>query len=646
MRTCRNINLTSIGCLLLAFGFLTLKAGAQIKPDTLVLQEFEYIEQKPEDNRGIKENYLDSNALKQAQNKDLGGVLQNQSPVFIKSYGVSGIKSPAFRGTGSGHTQVNWNGIPVNSPMHGQADLSLMPAELFDYVGIVHGGAYQDVRSGALGGAVNVGQNRKLEPHTHLSFKPKIGSFDRYEGFLKADWGNKQMNVATQAYHRQAQNDFTFQNYTKPEAPGEKRKNAAFRQSGIMNSLFYQVDENDQVGVQGWYQSTDREVPGPLTSPNPDQDQEDENLWLTAHWQHKFDHGTLQYRGGYLYDKIHYTDQNIQLDALNKSRSITNEAKYKTKLAKNTVLSGGVAFDHYEAHSENFGGWVDQQRSTLFANLLHRFSTILAIDASARKTLIDDEFVPIIPSLGLNLMPFSNKGIVFSGNVYRNYKVPTLNDLYWDPGGTPELQPEQGIGYEVGMAYSTYQSDQFITQFKVEANAYRSNIEDWILWYPTDDNFWKAENLKKVLNRGIETKLALQFSLGGFSASLKGQYAYTEAQNQQPISGLDNSEGKQLIYTPYHKSNFTASIEKWGIRLFYHHNYTGERYTTRDNSEYVESYNLGAMGLSKDFKPSNNIYCKAQIKLNNILDEQYQVLAWRPMPGRNFMGSLEIGYRD
>lgn len=67
-----------------------------------------------------KTTNLDAVTTKSVEN--LAQLLQENSTVFIKSYGSGSLASVSFRGTGAGHTRVLWNGVSLNSPMNGQID--------------------------------------------------------------------------------------------------------------------------------------------------------------------------------------------------------------------------------------------------------------------------------------------------------------------------------------------------------------------------------------------------------------------------------------------------------------------------------------------------------------------------------------------
>ena len=67
-----------------------------------------------------------------------------------------------------------------------------------------------------------------------------------------------------------------------------------------------------------------------------------------------------------------------------------------------------------------------------------------------REDLIDAKFLPIVPALGVEYFPWKNQDLSFSVNLARNYRYPTLNDLFWTVSGNPDLKPETNYSVEGG----------------------------------------------------------------------------------------------------------------------------------------------------------------------------------------------------
>ncbi|MCS2983587.1 TonB-dependent receptor [Bacteroides xylanisolvens] len=57
---------------------------------------------------------------------------------------------------------------------------------------------------------------------------------------------------------------------------------------------------------------------------------------------------------------------------------------------------------------------------------------------------------------------FPRKGnVMLKVSISRNYRFPTLNDLYFLPGGNPNLKNEQGFSYDAGVSFEVGKEKAF-----------------------------------------------------------------------------------------------------------------------------------------------------------------------------------------
>ena len=75
--------------------------------------------------------------------------------------------------------------------------------------------------------------------------------------------------------------------------------------------------------------------------------------------------------------------------------------------------------------------------------------------------------MPLVFTLGSEYHPFKKINLSFSGNISSNYRYPSLNDLYWDLFGNPDLKPEQDYAIEAGSVYNFLTKN---TKFFIEAS--------------------------------------------------------------------------------------------------------------------------------------------------------------------------------
>jgi iron complex outermembrane receptor protein len=299
---------------------------------------------------------------------------------------------------------------------------------------------------------------------------------------------------------------------------------------------------------------------------------------------------------------------------------------------------------------------VERAEVSAFLSLRRSFAERLNMNIMLRQDWIDWERAPIVPYLGFDFRVLHDADLILKGNIARNFKMPSLNAMYWQPGGNPDLQSEEGLSYELGVEYQAVLGGGSGSRgggifggghlLKTELTAYRSDINNWIIWIPSFKGYWEPQNIKRVLARGLELTALLQGSLGPLSYKTAGTYAYTRSTNYgDPLVWSDESYGKQLPYIPVHSGNVMVNLSYRGFFLTWQHNSYSERYTTSSNDltrrDWLYPYFMNDLIIGKDFR-WNKVSFTAEFKIYNLFDETYHSVLYRPMPGRNYLLMLMI----
>jgi iron complex outermembrane receptor protein len=164
------------------------------------------------------------------------------------------------------------------------------------------------------------------------------------------------------------------------------------------------------------------------------------------------------------------------------------------------------------------------------------------------------------------------------------------------------------------------------------------------MWTPDHKGIWSPENILKVWSRGIENDFKLYYTIGKLKLSTNIHYQYiltTNDGNDSPNPHLN----KQLIYTPTHKafSNISAQVQKFRCTLLY--NYVGFRYTSADNSTFLDPYQTLGLDLSQtyNFKKYN---IKVFLQINNLNNASYQIYTYYPSPMRSYQLGISIHFNQ
>ena len=102
-------------------GLLFLGGGSLLaQADTILIEAVEVTAARFEhQDRGENIQSWSKKTLERYQSANLGELLDQEGGVFIKSYGIGSLATSSLQGGSAGHTALNWNGLPINSPMLG-----------------------------------------------------------------------------------------------------------------------------------------------------------------------------------------------------------------------------------------------------------------------------------------------------------------------------------------------------------------------------------------------------------------------------------------------------------------------------------------------------------------------------------------------
>jgi len=548
-------------------------------------------------------------------------------PVYVKSYGPGQLSSISLRGAGATHTAVIWNGFNLQNPMHGQMDFSLIPAHLFDDLRIDLGANGALWGSGAIGGAIHLGAAPpEFGAGGLVQAGVQIGSFGQNSQVLAGNWSGKYFITQTRLFRISQQNDFPF-----TDLAGETRRqaHAAFRQTGGMQDLFFKRKRH-LLEAHLWLQQSSQQIPPILLQAVSEETQEDKNVRLALHWQYTHNRWAAHLRGAWLRDEIDYRDPAIGLAERSSSRVGYAESEAQWTPGRGHLIDFGLHQAWLKGKTENYETNALQMRQAVFGSYrVESTGKKWTGIAGIRQEWMDGKPAPLSPSLNVIWKPASPIGARLQ--VARHFRWPTQNDLFWAPGGNPDLKPETGWGAELGLSAKNAPGKK--TEWTGDLSIFSRRIEDWILWRPFQGNFWSPQNLALVWSRGGEMSLRLKHQAGPLLMDLGAAYAAVWSTSEKSLSPNDNSLGKQLIYTPRHTLTASAGVSWKTLAFKWIQRSNGKVYTLSDHSASLPGFWITDLHLEWNFK-SDDLSVLIFSNLYNIFNNSYQVVEYRPMPGR------------
>ena len=657
---------------------LCLAHVAQAQDDVrrnIAIKEVTVYGQRPMKDIGVQRTRIDSAVLKENVSLSIADVLAFNSSIFVKSYGRATLSTVAFRGTSPSHTQVTWNGMKINSPMLGMTDFSMIPSYFIDDASLLHGTSSVNETGGGLGGAVRLSTKPAEADGFGLQYVQGVGSFKTFDEFLRLTYGDDHWQVSTRTVYSSSPNEYEYRNRDKKENiyddemniigqyyPTERNKSGSYKDLHLLQEVYYNTGRGDRFGLNAWYVNSNRELQMLTTdygeATDFDNRQREHTFRGVLSWDHLRSAWKLAAKAGYIYTWMAYDYErdagNGIMTPMTRSRSRINtiygQADGEYYLNDWLFTASVTAHQHMvESRDKNIilqqgnkavvGYNSDRMELSSSLSAKWRPSSRLGISAVLREELFGRDFSPLIPALFVDGVISQRGNVMAKASISRNYRFPTLNDLYFLPGGNPDLRPERGWTYDVGMSFSV--GSEGVYSLSGSASWFDSYVKDWIIWLPTAKGFFSPRNVKDVHAYGVELHSSFSVALSEqWHLSLDGNYSWTPSRNEgEPMSPADKSVGKQLPYVPEHTATLTGRLSWRSWSLLYKWNYYSKRYTMSSNdlslSGTLPTYFMNNVTLEKGFSFT---WADLSLKLavNNLFDEEYLSVLSRPMPGINF----------
>ena len=649
---------------------------------TIPIKEVTVYGRRPMKEIGVQQTKFDSVVLKENIALSIADVLTFNSSIFVKSYGRATLSTVAFRGTSPSHTQVTWNGMRINNPMLGMTDFSMIPSYFIDDASLLHGTSSVSETGGGLGGAVKLSTKPAQNSGFGLQYVQGVGSFKTFDEFLRLTYGNKNWQLSTRAVYSSSPNEYKYRNHDKKENiyddnhniigqyyPVERNRSGSFKDLHILQEAYYNSDSGERFGLSAWYINSNRELPMLTTDYGEatefDNRQREQTFRGVLSWDHLRSNWKVAAKAGYIHTWMAYDYKrdagNGIMTSMTRSRSKVNtfygQADGEYYIGSKWLFTASLSAHQHLVESRDKNIILQQGDKAIIGYDKGRIELSGSVSAKWRPTervgvslvlreeMFSTEWTPLIPALFVDGVLSKRGNIVAKASVSRNYRFPTLNDLYFLPGGNPDLKKENGWTYDAGLSFAI--GNEGIYSLSGSVSWFDSHVDNWIIWLPTTKGFFSPRNIKSVHAYGVEMEADLAVALSeDWHLGLDGTFSWTPSINEgEPMSPADKSVGKQLPYVPEISATLTGELSYRTWSLLYKWCHYSERYTMSSNdlslSGNLPPYFMSNITLEKRF---SLVWADLSLKgaVNNLFDEEYLSVLSRPMPGINFEFFLGI----
>lgn len=591
--------------------------------------------------------------------------------VTVKDYGgIGGLKTVSLRGFNAQHTAVSYDGITLNDAQAGMIDIGRLSLDNISFISLTHGQSdniFQPARNFASIGILDIvtetpefKENRNYQGKIDI----KTGSFGFFSPALY--YAHKLSNkfaISLNANWQRAdgQYPFTIENGVATEK-NQKRKNSDINILRSELNLYGKLSDTDNLKVKAYFFNSERGLPGDVKLYNPyaaerlwnknffSQIQYDKNFSkkLSYKVSAKYNHDYTKYtdehekyqptgRTKNIYSQNEYYLSNVLLYNFNKGFSVSfSEDLSYVKLRNDSTLTSFLRNPERKMSQTTLSAKYENSRLTLIANLFATFSTDKVKEGES------DTYKRITPSISFSYALFKSKELRIRMSYKDIFRVPTITEEYYKWVGN-KLKPEKARQLNYGVIWSTRLSDTF-DYFNLTIDGYYANIKDKIIMIPSGA-FASTSNKGKVRMKGVDINLSTNIIISSdFKLLFTGGYSFLEALDMEEsyTNGEPNKSYKnQIPYTPKHSGSASLSLENPWVNFTYSFVTSSHRYISDQNIAIYKISGYADHNISLNKEIAIKEYpIQLQFDLLNILNKNYQIIKYYPMPGRSFRISL------
>ena len=620
----------------------------------------------------IPSQQLKEEQLQRLSAHSVADAMRYFSGVQLKDYGgVGGVKTVDVRSMGTNHLAVSYDGIVLGNAQNGQTDLGQLSLDNIEEVTLYNGqksAIFQAASDFASASSVYIRTRMprfEVGRQTNLKVRAKYGASDLFrasvlwEQRLSAD-----VSLSTNAEVMTASGRYKFR-YRRKNLDGTVAwDTTAVRQNGDIHAERAELNlhgmlNQGQWQLKGYVYNSDRGIPGAIVNNvwSRGERQQDLNTFGQASWQKSIgERFSTRWLAKYGFYRTHYANRDttvLPVDNIYRQQELYLSTANVVEMLPgwSASLSYDFRWNKLDATTYRFARPTRRTHTLSVATALdlHR----LKVQASLVGMLVKDHTQlnnerntdsQLTPALFANVYPFKGKWLSLRAYAKQSFRMPTFNDLYYTNLGNAQLRPERATQFDVGLLANKHFGPS--AHFSLQADLYYNKVHDKIIAYPKGQQFrWAMLNLGEVDIRGLDVVASVSGPLLGsrreLITTLRAQYTC-----QRAIDVTDRHKPyyrHQIPYIPHHSGSLILGADWRDLSLNYSFIYTGERWNAQENTQYnyMQPWYTSDLSAAYTFR-LRHCLLRASLEVNNLLNQQYDVIANYPMPGRNFAIGVEV----
>jgi vitamin B12 transporter len=586
--------------------------------------------------------------IDRSQAPDLATLLQETLNLGVTRYGAYGNRTDInMRGFDSERVAFLINGVPVNSPMSGEFEISQIDLNAIDRIEVIYGGSDSKYNiTGSLGGVINIITIKDQEPG--LALKASVANTSTLPGkyyeknnqpgdlhwedladaqkiTFSGAYGAKTYSVTGNIFANRAENHFLYKDMIFNKI--RRKTNNEVWDLGASASFILNLPDLSKLifSADGYYGDKNIPASGYAETNGKQEDfSTGQNIMLDMPRAFRDDLAT-EASLNHSWKTVAY-DSPAGSSSFHDEHIITAINRWSWYPLPWLALKSGGDYRYITLDSTDMQGH-DQHDGGLYLTFEVKPVEQFLIIPSIKAIFNSNGAAQVVPVPKLGFAWFVTGDLTIRNNYFRSFKNPDFEDLYWGGDaytrGNPDLKPEDGWGADLGAAYR-------YKIFSLDTTVFAQYTNDSIHWAPGSDTLWRPSNVGAAALFGLDSKISITIPLPkGPFIKIIPSLTYQYMQSYLLSYGYDFSSEKRIPYMPDHTVGFSVDLP-WKTGSFLISGYfESERYSDTANITELDSHFL----LNANINQQLGEHLTAFMVVRNLLNSSYQSFYEYPMPG-------------
>jgi vitamin B12 transporter len=589
---------------------------------------------------------LDPALLRTLPARTVGEAISSLPGVFLRGYGGrQGIQTVAIRGASTEQTLVLVDGMRISNPQTGVTDFSLLSTTGIERVDVLLGGQSALYGADALGGVINLITERPTQ-NLEARIQAAVGSSGYQAGRIALSGTAGAVGLRGSVLRERGSGDFRFVYDDGPSRSRLKRKGADYSiLSGDLHATYplgFGIHASTGIAFTG----ADRGTPGAVTTADQPSGARLADRMLRLHqtievqqtggWSGTLRLLTTESNQSYLDPTV--TVRGAPLQSAHELHTLFVNPEVDREFSPAMALVAGAELGRSTIGSTDAGDAGRWQQS-IYAGTRHTlrqpdaWPAELVVYPSLRYDTFSGQTGDVSPKLGVSISMLSVPRVQVRASIGRSFRVPTFNELYWNPGGNPALSPERSISMDAGCSASA----DLLGVWTADVSAFSLRTREKITWTPGSAGIWSPRNSGSVSSRGIEAELLWNDPSGSVQFSCSS--TWTEARKLSEDFPGDPGRGHMLPYTPPRIIHVSAAASIAGMDIHVAHSIISYRYITEANDRILTGYAVTDAAIRYGWSVGE-FRSFLRVAVTNLFDTAYEMFPQYPMPLREIIVTI------